>query len=168
MIVGVHSCNQLIYGFAIGLWTLAYVLNYWRPLARKHMRFMKSKSLTRKRLSQLLTTIGIFSTLSLILLTIVYQVMMANYVMPKEYVAGIQSCDPTFDPKKDLSGENLFVAGVMMLPFGIYCGVAFRYYKLEANVESEEAPLLRNRCSVGSVTKRLFFFLLMILPPIGL
>ena len=37
LIVGVHSLNQVIYGFLLGLWTLTYMLMYWRPVVKRHM-----------------------------------------------------------------------------------------------------------------------------------
>ena len=37
LIVGVHSLNQVIYGFLRGLWTLTYMLIYWRSVVKRHM-----------------------------------------------------------------------------------------------------------------------------------
>ena len=46
MIVGVHSLNQIIYGYLIGFWTLAYVLTYWRPVIKHHMTQIQKRALT--------------------------------------------------------------------------------------------------------------------------
>ena len=54
MILGVHSLDQLIYGWVIGLWTLTYILIFWRPLVKSHFYKIKNKQLTSKELTRLL------------------------------------------------------------------------------------------------------------------
>ena len=166
MIVGVHSLNQLIYGFALGLWTLVWVLTYWRPLVQHHIYLIKNRILDSKELKQLLVFVGCLCFLALITLTVVYAVATAEYVMPAKYERTLKKCNPAFN-MRELDQENLYVCGIVMLPFGIYSGLAFRYYKLEAvpDPEDEGRSLIHDNCkSFGSAIKSILSLIIVLLP----
>ena len=132
MIVGVHSLNQVLYGYALGLWTVVYVLCYWRPVVQQHMTMLEHKLCTPQQAHQLVTGVGCCSCAALLLLIVVYQYVVMRYTMPEEYQTNIQNCNPDFTANNNtmdsLSQENFFVSGIVFLPFGIYSGTAFRYY----------------------------------------
>ena len=61
LIVGVHSLNQVIYGYLIGLWTLTYVIMFWRPVVKKHMDHIQRKAYSVPEIKLLLLQSGLFS-----------------------------------------------------------------------------------------------------------
>ena len=48
-------------------------------------------------------TVGLSSMIAMIVLTVIYYVVMANYVMDQRYQANIRKCRPDFDYRIDLS-----------------------------------------------------------------
>lgn len=145
LILGMHALDQVIYGFFLGLWTVTYMITTWRPIVRGHMYDIKTRRLSGARLSLLLTMVAITSISLLTLMVSVYYKSILTYKMHAKHIKSIQKCDARFDFTGDLSTTNLFLAGMVMMPFGIYSGVAYRYYSLEsASKEREDAPLLKN------------------------
>ena len=129
LIVGVHSLNQVLYGFLIGLWTLSYVLLFWRSTIKTHMHNIQQKTYSVAEIKTLLLSAFLLSLALLILSTAIYYIAMGSYVMPQSQLDNLRKCKPGFEPQQ-LSEQNLFPAGAVMMPFGVYCGVAFRYYYL--------------------------------------
>ena len=74
LIVGVHSLDQVIYGFLLGLWTVAYVLLYWRQVIKNHIISIKKRTYTRKYLGLFLLYFGCMSAIVLVLLTVIYHI----------------------------------------------------------------------------------------------
>ena len=172
MIMGVHSLDQIIYGYLVGAWTLFYVFLYWRPIVKKHIARIKERAYSIPEVKTLVLHSGLFSVTFLMLQCAVFFISNEFYKMPDQQIENIRKCKPGFDPEK-LGGSTLFLAGFNMVPFGIYTGLAFRYYFWwkEGQQPGDEVEIWRKRgewCMKIGVGFKLLLVSLTLFLPIGL
>lgn len=130
MVLGLHALNQVIYGSLVGIWSVAFVIAYLRPTVKAHMDLIQRKAITKEELARLISMVGAICFTAMGALALSFPVVRSTYTMPQAYVDNIHKCWNTFDPN-DFEFSNIKYCGLLLLPFGIYCGMAFRYYVLD-------------------------------------
>ena len=64
-ILGVHSANQILYGFLLGLWTVLMCIFLLDPLVYSHQKQLRSSKVTKAEITSYVTWYGVFSTMGL-------------------------------------------------------------------------------------------------------
>ena len=81
-LLGVHSANQIMYGFMLGLWTLFVCINYVRPLIVSEVTFAQAVKVL---------------ILSVVMLLILVVSALSVPDIPELYQANLLKCDPNFN-----------------------------------------------------------------------
>lgn len=161
LVMGVHSLNQVLDGFVVGFWTLAYVLKFWRPMIKAHVEQMKQREMDRQDAVRLLIYVWLFCFAQVVVLSAIYLIVMDSYKMPDKYQANIRKCKPDFDESR-LALENLFVVGLSMLPAGVYCGVYRRYYVVGDRLAADNG--IGRSMTWCSILKKIVFSIIVFAP----
>lgn len=126
-IVGVHSANQLLYGFLIGMVTVLLCVQVIRP---KIYEWLSSKPLTSWRISAIFA--GLFLLSIMVILYVEY--VDDGFSITEKEQSVLQKClnlPPGQKISKTKIESQIFMGGFTMMGSGIYTGISVWYNILE-------------------------------------
>mmetsp|Transcript_508 Transcript_508/g.981 ORF Transcript_508/g.981 Transcript_508/m.981 type:complete len:148 (+) Transcript_508:743-1186(+) len=140
MVLGVHSLNQILYGFLLGLWSLYAVLSYIQPLVLQNQQTIRDIILVRKGSVGIYVGIvcGIISTLLItcVLIFLTTKLFDDFDLDPSERDI-IEACrGGVVVTELDIEGPNFVSSGGMALVIGSYLGIV---YRLKRGIEESRA-----------------------------
>jgi hypothetical protein len=94
-ILGVHSANQVIYGFLLGGLSIVMCVNWVDPAVTQIMDKVRQKHLSRSEINSSLTVGSIYTATGILITTAVYlwvDLAQDGFNIPQEYRDNIEKC----------------------------------------------------------------------------
>ena len=141
-ILGVHSANQILYGFLLGLWTILMCVVLVDPLIEEQLAGLKSKSVPMEQVQKQIMWYGGLSLFALGSQIAVYWYVDSKnaFDLDPAYKALISKCSGKAVTTRAVQDENIGSAGAVMLAFGAFLGVVLKYTKLTPPERKSLAP----------------------------
>ena len=134
-ILGVHSANQILYGFIIGLWSVLFCIFTLDPIIEGMVENLKKKTMAK---SKVFVYVGVSVVSSLVALA--SMIAAFEYVEGKDgfsltptYRKNIERCSGKPPSKKDVQNGNIKSGGVVLLGCAAILGTIFRYFYLNTS-----------------------------------
>ena len=96
LILGVHSVDQVIYGFTLGLWCLAYFLIYWKPIIEDNLLTIRYRLLSDNQVSWMLLRIFLFCVFLMVAVASSAYAFTNNFALQIDHAAAIKKLKNNF------------------------------------------------------------------------
>jgi len=147
LVLGMHSLNQVLYGFQLGLWTLAFVLTTGQPVLFSNLQRIRRKIKHNESVSKyILILTGITGVMMAIDVGNYFWVdSVHGFELDPKWKANIHSCRPEPVSVHRVKMGNIKAMGTLLAALGAYSGFVTR---LQRGITRDVQDIFSNKCIV--------------------
>lgn len=161
--LGVHSFNQVLYGWSYGTWLAFFLFRYARPILQVHIRRLLAAHSDMRKFA------GYYAYLAFVIFACISVFQLFNFLVarrdfqlppPQLWLDNMQAkCGLTFNEHKMFVVPAFIKMGILAAPFGAYFGMLY-----DTTCVGPTSERINSKSSLWLVLLRFFVIAVVVLP----